>query len=137
MNTQPIQLFTIGFAGKSAERFFTILAEAKVRRVLDVRLYNSSQLAGYTKRGDLTFFLKSIIGADYSHLPGVAPTKDLLDGYHKGRVSWAEYEQQYRAILEHRRPQMPRQSFDEPQLRQADDVPLVQPLSPAAIGLLS
>ncbi|MFA7235889.1 MAG: DUF488 domain-containing protein [Phycisphaeraceae bacterium] len=106
MTTQPIQLFTIGFAGKSAERFFTILAEAKVRRVLDVRLYNSSQLAGYTKRGDLTYFLKTIIGADYSHPSGFAPTKDLLDGYHKGRVSWAEYEQQYHAILEHRRPHL-------------------------------
>lgn len=106
MNMQPGHIFTIGFAGKSAEQFFTILAEAGVKRVLDVRLHNSSQLAGYTKCGDLPFFLRSIVGAGYAHLPAFAPTKQLLNGYKKGEFSWAEYERGYQAILERRRPHL-------------------------------
>ncbi len=106
MSGHTAQLFTIGFAGKSAQQFFPILGEAKVRHVIDVRLYNTSQLAGYTKRQDLAFFCKSIIGAGYSHLLSFAPTKELLDGYKKGDLSWAEYERQYQAILENRRPHL-------------------------------
>lgn len=104
MSGNSIQLFTIGFAGKSAEQFFTILGDAGVQRVVDVRLYNSSQLAGYTKRGDLPYFLKSILGAGYVHLPIFAPTKQLLNGYKKGEYSWSAYEQEYQAILDQREP---------------------------------
>lgn len=106
MNAQPSHIFTIGFAGKSAEQFFTILAEADIQRVLDVRLHNSSQLAGYTKHTDLPFFLKSIVEAEYVHLPAFAPTKQLLHGYKKGEVAWHEYEREYQAILERRRPHL-------------------------------
>jgi uncharacterized protein (DUF488 family) len=102
--TPEITLFTIGFAGKSAEQFFGLLAQTGVRRVIDVRLYNSSQLAGYTKRSDLEYFLKTIIGADYVHLPIFAPTKAMLDGYKKGQITWLEYERQYQDILQHRQP---------------------------------
>jgi uncharacterized protein (DUF488 family) len=105
MSTQPHRIFTIGFAGKSAEQFFTILKDAGVQRVLDVRLYNSSQLAGYTKSSDLPFFLRSIVGAGYIHLPAFAPTKQLLNGYKKGEFTWAEYEREYAAILDRRQPQ--------------------------------
>lgn len=99
-----ITLFTIGFVSKSAEKFFGLLAQAGVRRVIDVRLHNSSQLAGYTKRRDLEYFLKAIVGADYVHLPIFAPTKTLLDGYKKGQINWPEYERQYQDILQHRQP---------------------------------
>jgi uncharacterized protein (DUF488 family) len=104
MSTQPHRIFTIGFAGKSAEQFFTILKDAGVRRVLDVRLYNSSQLAGYTKSSDLPFFLRTIVGAGYTHLPAFAPTKQLLNGYKNGEFTWPEYEREYAAILDRRQP---------------------------------
>jgi len=103
MRTTAIHVFTIGAAGKSAERFFSLLAGAGVKRVIDVRLYNSSQLAGYTKSRDLPFFLKSILHADYLHLAAFAPTKELLNDYKKGQLSWAEYERRYRATIEQRR----------------------------------
>ncbi len=102
--TPGITLFTIGFAGKSAEQFFSLLRQAGVRRVIDVRLYNSSQLAGYTKRSDLEYFVKTIIGADYLHLPIFAPTKALLDSYKNGQINWPEYERQYQNILQRRQP---------------------------------
>ena len=104
MTNHPQNLFTIGFAGKSAEQFFTILKEAGVQRLLDVRLHNSSQLAGYTKRNDLPFFLQSIVGAGYLHLTQFAPTKQLLNGYKKGEYTWQEYEQEYANILHRRQP---------------------------------
>lgn len=104
MSTLPIQIFTIGFSGKSAEQFFMILKEAGVKRVLDVRLHNSSQLAGYTKRSDLPFFLRSIVGAGYVHLPAFAPTKQLLNGYKKNEFTWTEYEREYQDIIERRQP---------------------------------
>ena len=102
--TSEKTLFTIGYAGKSAEEFFSILGHFGVRRIIDVRLYNTSQLAGYTKCRDLDYFLRVIIGADYTHLPVFAPTRELLDGYKKGQISWQEYEQQYRGILGYRQP---------------------------------
>ena len=74
----PIQLFTIGFTKKSAEVFFTSMRAAGVRTLIDVRLNNSSQLAGFTKKDDLKFFLKSIADIEYVHLPELAPTQELL-----------------------------------------------------------
>ena len=80
---ERIKLFTIGFTKKSAEQFFTMLSRAGVQRIIDIRLNNVSQLAGFAKRDDLRFFLKAICGADYVHLPELAPTKELLDAYRK------------------------------------------------------
>ncbi len=104
MHSAAIQVFTIGFAGKSAEQFFSILVDSGIRHLIDARLLNRSQLAGYAKRTDLEFFLRSIVGAGYSHLPAFAPTKQLLDDYKKGKTSWEAYERQYRALLEERKP---------------------------------
>lgn len=104
MSTQPHRIITIGFVGKSAEQFFTILKDAGVQTVLDVRLYNSSQLAGYTKSSDLPFLLRAIVGAGYLHLPAFTPTKQLLNGYKKGEFTWSEYEREYAAILDRRQP---------------------------------
>ena len=90
---------TIGFSGKSAEQFFALLRSNGVRRVLDVRLWNRSQLAGFTKQNDLQFFLRSILEADYRHLPILAPAKELLDGYKNKQISCAEYEPIYLDLL--------------------------------------
>jgi uncharacterized protein (DUF488 family) len=100
----PITIFTIGFAGKTASEFFETLKKSGVRRLADVRLNNSSQLAGFTKRRDLEYFLRVIAGIDYAHLPDFAPTKDILDGYKKKRIDWDEYENLYQRLLAERRP---------------------------------
>ncbi|MCS7269438.1 MAG: DUF488 domain-containing protein, partial [Geminicoccaceae bacterium] len=94
-----MKLFTIGFTKKSAETFFTALERAGVRRVIDVRIDNSSQLAGFTKKDDLAFFLKKIAGIDYVHLPNLAPTREMLDGYKKRGGSWEDYERKFLALM--------------------------------------
>jgi uncharacterized protein (DUF488 family) len=98
----PITLFTIGFAGKSAEEFFAALAKAGVVRLIDVRLNNVSQLAGFTKRRDLEYFLNVIAGIDYEHHTELAPTSDILDAYKKKTLAWEEYERRFVALLDER-----------------------------------
>ncbi len=97
-----IHIYTIGFTRKSAEDFFTRLKQAGVRRVLDVRLNNRSQLAGFTKQQDLRYFLDAIGGIGYRHLPILAPTSDILDAYKKGGGDWPLYERRFLALLEQR-----------------------------------
>ncbi len=96
-------VFTIGFTKKSAEKFFTSLKSAGVRRLLDVRLNNVSQLAGFTKRDDLHFFTNSICGIEYVHTPILAPTKDILDAYKKHNGDWGLYERQFLDLMKSRR----------------------------------
>lgn len=98
-----MRVFTIGFTQKTAEQFFSNLKEAGVRRVVDVRLNNTSQLAGFSKRDDLIFFLQELAGIEYVHLPDLAPTKDILDVYKKHKGSWEVYEQEFLALMEKRR----------------------------------
>lgn len=83
--TGHIKIFTIGFTKKTAEEFFTILIQADVRRVIDIRLNNSSQLAGFAKRDDLCYFLKVIGGIDYLHRQDLAPTKQILNAFKKSK----------------------------------------------------
>jgi uncharacterized protein (DUF488 family) len=97
-----IGLFTIGFTQKSAREFFTALREAGVQRVLDVRLNNNSQLAGFSKKEDLAYFLKEIGGIHYVHLPELAPTRDILDTYKKHKGDWGLYEQKFLELMRHR-----------------------------------
>ncbi len=98
-------LFTMGFAGKPAEVFFRKLQQAGVRRLVDVRLNNVSQLAGFTKKQDIEFFLREIAGIAYVHRPGLAPTKEILDDYKKKRIDWPEYERRFNDLLNERRPE--------------------------------
>lgn len=101
--TSPIQIYTIGFARKTAQQFFTTLIDAGVRRVLDVRLNNVSQLAGFTKRTDLPYFLKAIGNIDYLHLPNLAPTPAILDAYRKRGGGWQAYAESFLQLLQERR----------------------------------
>lgn len=94
-----IHLYTIGFTKKSAEVFFAELSAVGVRRVVDIRLNNVSQLAGFTKKDDLRYFLKAIGDIDYVHLPILAPTKDLLDAYKKRKGEWSVYEQDFLELM--------------------------------------
>lgn len=98
-----MKLFTIGFTKKSAETFFELLRNSGAKRVVDVRLNNISQLAGFAKKQDLTYFLKSICGLEYVHIPVLAPTQEMLDEYKKNRGSWDVYERQFLDLMKQRR----------------------------------
>ncbi len=97
-----MKLFTIGFTKKSAEAFFTKLKRSGAKRVVDVRLNNVSQLAGFAKRNDLQFFLREICHLDYVHVPELAPTQDILDEYKKNKGDWAVYEQKFLELMRKR-----------------------------------
>jgi uncharacterized protein (DUF488 family) len=94
-----IRIFTIGFTHKTAEQFFTVIMDAGVRRILDVRLNNSSQLAGFARCQDLPYFLKTICGIDYVHRPDLAPTKEILEAFKKQKGEWAVYERDFRHLI--------------------------------------
>jgi uncharacterized protein (DUF488 family) len=96
-------IYTIGFTKKSAEKFFTLLKESGARRLADVRLNNSSQLAGFSKRDDLKFFVKAICGMEYVHLEQLAPTQDILDAFKKEKGDWGEYEKRFLSLMRERR----------------------------------
>jgi len=95
-------LFTIGFTRKDARTFFALLKNAGVARLLDVRLNNSSQLAGYTKRDDLAFFCGAILGIEYRHVTDLAPTPQMLDAFKKRRGAWPDYERAFLALMQDR-----------------------------------
>ena len=99
-----MKIFTIGFTKKSAETFFTRLQKAGVKRLVDVRLNNVSQLAGFTKRDDLRYFTKAICAIDYVYLPELAPTAEILDPYKKVKNGdWDLYERQFLDLMRVRR----------------------------------
>lgn len=98
-----MRLFTIGFTKKTGEEFFTRLQKARVKRVVDVRLNNTSQLAGFAKGRDLGYFLGAIAKIDYVHCPELAPSKEILDAFKKDKGSWAEYEESFAELLADRR----------------------------------
>ncbi len=98
-----MKVSTIGFTRKSAQRFFELLREAGVARIVDVRLHNGSQLAGFAKKNDLAWFARELCGADYVHAPSLAPTKELLNDYRQGRISWDVYETRFIDLMRARR----------------------------------
>lgn len=98
-----IKLFTIGFTGKSAEKFFNLLNTASVKKIVDTRINNVSQLSGFAKGSDLKFFAKQIGGIEYQHMIDFAPTKELLSHYRAKEMSWKEYEIEYLNLLDTRK----------------------------------
>jgi uncharacterized protein (DUF488 family) len=109
-----MELLTIGFTKKSAEEFFTTLRRAGVRQVVDVRLNNVSQLAGFTKKNDLAFFLREVLDVAYVHELRLAPAAEQLEAYRSGAMSWEEYEVAYAALLRERKVEksVPRSLFE-------------------------
>ncbi len=101
-----MRVCTIGFTRKNAEDFFGRLQKAGVKRVVDVRLNNVSQLAGFSKRDDLKFFLRSLLGIDYVHVPLLAPTQDILDEFKKNKGEWNVYEDKFLRLIQHRQIEM-------------------------------
>lgn len=98
-----MKVFTIGFTKKNAEQFFTRLKQPGLVRLVDARLNNVSQLAGFTKKDDLRFFLQEINGIDYVHRPDLAPTKEILDEYKKNGGDWSTYERKFMELMARRK----------------------------------
>ena len=97
-----MEIYSIGFTKKTARQFFEALRNAGIRRLIDVRLNNTSQLAGFAKRDDLEFFLREICRAEYVHEPLLAPTHMMLDAYKKGNGAWEEYERCFLSLMRER-----------------------------------
>lgn len=97
-----VDVWTIGFTQKSAGEFFGALRGAGIRRLIDVRLNNTSQLAGFSKRDDLPFFLRELCDAEYIHQPLLAPSPELFDEYKKRNGTWQEYERGFFALMAER-----------------------------------
>jgi uncharacterized protein (DUF488 family) len=103
MPAESVNVFTVGFTKKSAAQFFEKLRAAGVKRVVDVRLNKVSQLAGFSKRDDLKYFLKEILDVGYVEAPLLAPTQPLLDAYKKSKGRWEDYERDFLRLMEERR----------------------------------
>lgn len=97
-----MEIYTIGFTQTTAEHFFGRLRAARIQRLLDVRLNNSSQLAGFAKAKDLPYFLDELVGATYEHEPLLAPTQELLDEYKKRKGDWGSYERRFLDLMTER-----------------------------------
>jgi uncharacterized protein (DUF488 family) len=97
--TETIKLFTIGFTKKTAQKFFETLQNAGVKKVIDARLNNSSQLAGFAKGRDLEYFLRAIGKIDYVRSLDLAPTKEILEEYKKNGGDWEVYEKQFVELI--------------------------------------
>ena len=100
-----MEIRTIGFTQKSAARFFGLLKGAGIRRLLDIRLSNVSQLAGFTRRDDLQYFLREICGVEYRHEPLLAPTKEIIEAYRETK-DWDIYEREFIALITSRKIEM-------------------------------
>jgi uncharacterized protein (DUF488 family) len=98
-----MEIYSIGFTQKSAREFFGALKAHGIQRLLDVRLNNTSQLAGFAKQADLAYFLKEICGAAYEHEPLLAPTQEMLDTYKKQKGNWETYTEEYLALIRSRK----------------------------------
>jgi uncharacterized protein (DUF488 family) len=120
-----MKIYTIGFTKKSAEEFFSKLGKTGVKRLVDVRLNNVSQLAGFTKRDDLRYFAKAICDIEYVHLPDLAPTQDMLDEYKKKGGDWSVYEKKFLDLMIKRRIEttIPKEVIDSACLLCSEDKP--------------
>ena len=120
-----MNVFTIGFTKKNARRFFELLRSSGARRVVDVRLNNVSQLAGFAKRDDLAYFLDQVCKMEYVHLPSLAPTQEMLDEYKKNGGDWDAYAEKFLSLMRQRRVEevVPRELIADGCLLCSEDKP--------------
>lgn len=97
-----MKTYTIGFTQKNAQKFFTLIKRNNVARIVDVRLNNVSQLAGFAKHEDLKYFLSELCNADYIHVKELTPTKDILDSYKKNIITWDAYADKFLNLMSQR-----------------------------------
>jgi uncharacterized protein (DUF488 family) len=96
-----MKIYTIGFTQKSAERFFNILQDNGIERVVDIRLHPDGQLAGFSKQDDLRYFLQKLIHCDYVRLPSLAPLDEILKTYRADK-NWGKYAAAFEGLLDSR-----------------------------------
>jgi len=120
-----VTIYTIGFTKTTAESFFDRLKDAGVRKLVDIRLNNSSQLAGFAKKADLEYFLRVLCGIPYEYRPELAPTKEILEEYRKTRKDWSVYEERFLSLVRERRIEetVPRDALDGACLLCSEDKP--------------
>jgi uncharacterized protein (DUF488 family) len=120
-----VTIFTIGFTKKSAQQFFSLICSSGAKRVVDVRLNNVSQLAGFSKRDDLEYFLRQICGVGYLQQPELAPTRELLAEYRKRKGDWQTYERGFLELMRQRRIEelIPRHVIEDGCLLCSEDQP--------------
>jgi uncharacterized protein (DUF488 family) len=97
-----MKIYTIGFTKKSAEKFFDLLRQNDIKRLIDIRLNAKGQLAGFAKQDDLSYFLKNIIGCDYYYLKILAPSEDILSNYRKDK-DWDSYVFEFQKLMDERK----------------------------------
>jgi uncharacterized protein (DUF488 family) len=98
-----VRLLTIGFTKKTAQQFFELLKKNKVKKLVDIRINNTSQLAGFAKGQDLEYFVNAINGIPYVYIPDFAPTKELLADYQNKRIDWDVYQKIFRQLIKQRK----------------------------------
>jgi uncharacterized protein (DUF488 family) len=119
-----MKLFTIGFTKKSAETFFTRLKKSGATRLVDVRLHNVSQLAGFAKKDDLSYFAREICGMSYLHMTELAPTEPLMDSYKRKGGAWSDFAPKFNALMAERRiEEIDRKTLDGGCLLCSEDKP--------------
>ncbi len=94
-------IYTIGFTKKTAREFFEALGKSGAKHLLDIRLSNKSQLAGFTKRDDLSYFIKRLVNMEYHEIPSLAPEESMLKDYRK-TGDWTGYEHNYIELVKRR-----------------------------------
>ena len=99
MDGVDMKLFTIGFTGKNAEKFFSLLESSEANKLIDIRINRTSQLAGFAKEQGLEFFLPKIVGMRYQVWDDLAPTKELLASYRDKEILWEEFAQKYQDLI--------------------------------------
>jgi uncharacterized protein (DUF488 family) len=120
-----MKISTIGFTQKSAERFFSLVQASGARRIVDVRLNNVSQLAGFAKRDDLKYFLKKLCGVEYLHVTELTPKKEALKAYQDKKMTWQQYEDEFLNLMTQRRIEsvLDKATLDESCLLCSEDKP--------------
>ena len=98
-----ISLYTLGFTKKNASKFFGLLEQNNIKRLVDIRINTSSQLSGFAKDEDLKYFLERIVHIEYIYIPDFAPTKELFNSYREKKLSWEEYEIEYQNLIRTRK----------------------------------
>lgn len=100
---EQVDVSTIGFTQSTAASFFDRIRLSNVRKVVDVRLHNTSQLAGFAKADDLAYFLKKLCGAEYVHQSILAPTDDILKAFKKDKGDWHVYQHSFLKLMADRK----------------------------------
>lgn len=99
VESEIVNIYTIGFTQKSAESFFSLIRKNGILTVIDTRLNNTSQLSGFAKQNDLKFFLKEICGCEYIYIPDLCPTKEILKPYQNKEISWDQYQDKFLNLM--------------------------------------